>query len=160
MRLLSNLHFLINCIETFFCLISWVIIWIQVFKRLYENTTSQAHVLVHLGILESIRDVCKRVVKELTSWVIENILPNIQDTCRWYSTAIIPIETLNGLCKTLNLLFKGSSILCFVRIITELGWMPPNVLLFSGCLLWWGSEVQPGNYCRSYQIWANKSDWL
>jgi hypothetical protein len=28
------------------------------------------HVSVHLAILESIRDVCKRVVKELTSWVI------------------------------------------------------------------------------------------
>lgn len=42
----------------------------KVFKRLYENTTSQAHVVVHLGILESIRDVCKRVVKELTSWVV------------------------------------------------------------------------------------------
>lgn len=43
----------------------------QVFKRLYENTTSNVHVSVHLAILESIRDVCKRVVKELTSWVRE-----------------------------------------------------------------------------------------
>ncbi|CAM6014740.1 unnamed protein product [Sphagnum balticum] len=42
----------------------------KVFKRLYENTTSNVHVSVHLAILESIRDVCKRVVKELTSWVI------------------------------------------------------------------------------------------
>ncbi|KAH8935189.1 hypothetical protein BDL97_17G016600 [Sphagnum fallax] len=42
----------------------------KVFKRLYENTTSDVHVSVHLAILESIRDVCKRVVKELTSWVI------------------------------------------------------------------------------------------
>lgn len=41
----------------------------KVFKRLYENTASQIHVVVHLGILEAIRDVCKRVVKELTSWV-------------------------------------------------------------------------------------------
>uniref|UniRef100_A0A7I4E1I6 CCR4-Not complex component Not1 C-terminal domain-containing protein n=1 Tax=Physcomitrium patens TaxID=3218 RepID=A0A7I4E1I6_PHYPA len=42
----------------------------MVFKRLYDNTTSQIHVLVHLNILESIRDVCRRVVKELTSWVV------------------------------------------------------------------------------------------
>ncbi|XP_024374833.1 uncharacterized protein [Physcomitrium patens] len=42
----------------------------KVFKRLYENTTSQLHVVVHLSILESIRDVCRRVVKELTSWVV------------------------------------------------------------------------------------------
>jgi hypothetical protein len=46
----------------------------QVFKRLYENTTSNVHVSVHLAILESIRDVCKRVVKELTSWVREKTL--------------------------------------------------------------------------------------
>ncbi|BBN05282.1 CCR4-NOT transcription complex subunit 1 [Marchantia polymorpha subsp. ruderalis] len=42
----------------------------KVFKRLYENTASHLHVSVHLAILEAIRDVCKRVVKELTSWVI------------------------------------------------------------------------------------------
>lgn len=41
----------------------------KVFKRLYENTGSHLHVSVHLAILEAIRDVCKRVVKELTSWV-------------------------------------------------------------------------------------------
>jgi hypothetical protein len=46
----------------------------QVFKRLYENTTSDVHVSVHLAILESIRDVCKRVVKELTSWVSDQLL--------------------------------------------------------------------------------------
>ncbi len=46
----------------------------QVFKRLYENTTSDVHVSVHLAILESIRDVCKRVVKELTSWVRDQLL--------------------------------------------------------------------------------------
>jgi hypothetical protein len=46
----------------------------KVFKRLYENTTSDVHVSVHLAILESIRDVCKRVVKELTSWVRDQLL--------------------------------------------------------------------------------------
>ncbi|CAM6118665.1 unnamed protein product [Calypogeia fissa] len=42
----------------------------KVFKRLYENTANHLHVSAHLAILEAIRDVCKRVVKELTSWVI------------------------------------------------------------------------------------------
>ncbi|KAJ7514921.1 hypothetical protein O6H91_23G065800 [Diphasiastrum complanatum] len=42
----------------------------KAFKRLFDNTANSLHVSVHLAILESIRDVCKRVVKELTSWVI------------------------------------------------------------------------------------------
>jgi CCR4-NOT transcription complex subunit 1 len=41
----------------------------QIFQRLYEYATSHVHISVHLTILEAIRDVCKRVVKELTSWV-------------------------------------------------------------------------------------------
>lgn len=42
----------------------------KVFKHLYENTTSSLHVSTYLTVLASIRDVCKRVVKELTSWVM------------------------------------------------------------------------------------------
>ncbi|XP_015889443.2 uncharacterized protein LOC107424219 isoform X1 [Ziziphus jujuba] len=42
----------------------------QVFKGLYENASSHIHVGAHLAILTAIRDVCKLVVKELTSWVI------------------------------------------------------------------------------------------
>ncbi|XP_057867287.2 uncharacterized protein LOC131074644 isoform X3 [Cryptomeria japonica] len=42
----------------------------KVFKRLYENASNSLHVSTHMTILSSIRDVCKRVVKELTSWVI------------------------------------------------------------------------------------------
>ncbi|KAM7260736.1 hypothetical protein ACFE04_026211 [Oxalis oulophora] len=42
----------------------------KVFKGLYENTSNSFHVGAHLAILAAIRDVCKLVVKELTSWVI------------------------------------------------------------------------------------------
>lgn len=57
----------------------------QVFKRLFEKTSNQMHVIVHLGILEAIRDVCKRVVKELTSWV-----------CYFYtSPKFLPLEEIN-----------------------------------------------------------------
>ncbi|KAG0608479.1 hypothetical protein M758_8G108900 [Ceratodon purpureus] len=42
----------------------------KIFQRLYEYASSHLHISVHLTILEAIRDVCKRVVKELTSWVI------------------------------------------------------------------------------------------
>ncbi|KAK9274352.1 hypothetical protein L1049_019166 [Liquidambar formosana] len=42
----------------------------KVFKGLYENASNSLHVGAHLAILASIRDVCKLVVKELTSWVI------------------------------------------------------------------------------------------
>ncbi|XP_019056501.1 PREDICTED: CCR4-NOT transcription complex subunit 1-like [Tarenaya hassleriana] len=42
----------------------------KAFKALYENASSGLHVSANLGILAAIRDVCKRVVKELTSWVI------------------------------------------------------------------------------------------
>lgn len=41
----------------------------QVFKGLYENASNHIHVGAHLTILTAIRDVCKLVVKELTSWV-------------------------------------------------------------------------------------------
>ncbi|KAL5812656.1 hypothetical protein ACOSQ3_027606 [Xanthoceras sorbifolium] len=42
----------------------------KVFKSLYENASNALHVGAHLSILVAIRDVCKFVVKELTSWVI------------------------------------------------------------------------------------------
>ncbi|KAM7274650.1 hypothetical protein ACFE04_016516 [Oxalis oulophora] len=42
----------------------------KVFKGLYENTSNTIHVSARLAILAAIRDVCKLVVKELTSWVI------------------------------------------------------------------------------------------
>jgi CCR4-NOT transcription complex subunit 1 len=41
----------------------------KAFKALYENASSNLHVSANLAILVAIRDVCKRVVKELTSWV-------------------------------------------------------------------------------------------
>ncbi|KAL9348540.1 hypothetical protein Peur_059906 [Populus x canadensis] len=42
----------------------------KVFKGLYENASNSFHVNACLAILAAIRDVCKLVVKELTSWVI------------------------------------------------------------------------------------------
>ncbi|XP_019098237.1 PREDICTED: CCR4-NOT transcription complex subunit 1-like isoform X9 [Camelina sativa] len=42
----------------------------KAFKALYENASINLHVSANLAILVAIRDVCKRVVKELTSWVI------------------------------------------------------------------------------------------
>ncbi|XP_043718243.1 CCR4-NOT transcription complex subunit 1-like isoform X3 [Telopea speciosissima] len=42
----------------------------KVFKSLYENASNSVHVGAHIAILVAIRDVCKLVVKELTSWVI------------------------------------------------------------------------------------------
>lgn len=42
----------------------------KVFKSLHENASNSLHVSAHLAILAAIRDVCKLVVKELTSWVI------------------------------------------------------------------------------------------
>ncbi|EOA39181.1 hypothetical protein CARUB_v10012145mg [Capsella rubella] len=42
----------------------------KAFKALYENASSNLHVSANLAILVAIRDVCKLVVKELTSWVI------------------------------------------------------------------------------------------
>ncbi|XP_020095725.1 CCR4-NOT transcription complex subunit 1 isoform X2 [Ananas comosus] len=42
----------------------------KVFKSLYENASNALHISSHLAVLASIRDVCKLVVKELTSWVI------------------------------------------------------------------------------------------
>ncbi|KAK1578369.1 hypothetical protein Q3G72_029758 [Acer saccharum] len=41
----------------------------KVFQSLYENASNTLHG-AHLSILVAIRDVCKLVVKELTSWVI------------------------------------------------------------------------------------------
>lgn len=43
---------------------------LQVFKGLYENASSSLRVGAHLAVLAAIRDVCKLVVKELTSWVM------------------------------------------------------------------------------------------
>ncbi|KAF6137712.1 hypothetical protein GIB67_023646, partial [Kingdonia uniflora] len=40
----------------------------KVYKSLYENASDSTHIRVHLSILSAIRDVCKLVVKELTSW--------------------------------------------------------------------------------------------
>lgn len=42
---------------------------VQVFKSLYENASNSLHVGSHLAILAAIRDVCKLVHKEVTSWV-------------------------------------------------------------------------------------------
>ncbi|KAL4599949.1 hypothetical protein ACB092_11G164000 [Castanea dentata] len=42
----------------------------KVFKGLYENGSNNIHIGAHLAILTAIRDVCKLVVKELSSWVI------------------------------------------------------------------------------------------
>ncbi|KAM5554755.1 hypothetical protein ABKV19_022924 [Rosa sericea] len=42
----------------------------KVFKGLYENATNQIHVGAHLAMLTAIRDVCKLVFTQLTSWVI------------------------------------------------------------------------------------------
>uniref|UniRef100_A0A0D3C6V7 CCR4-Not complex component Not1 C-terminal domain-containing protein n=1 Tax=Brassica oleracea var. oleracea TaxID=109376 RepID=A0A0D3C6V7_BRAOL len=42
----------------------------KAFKALYDNASSNLHVSANLAILVAVRDVCKRVVKELTSWVI------------------------------------------------------------------------------------------
>ncbi|XP_040991398.1 CCR4-NOT transcription complex subunit 1-like isoform X2 [Juglans microcarpa x Juglans regia] len=42
----------------------------KVFKGLYENGSNNIHASAHLAILTAIRDVCKLVVKELTSWVL------------------------------------------------------------------------------------------
>uniref|UniRef100_A0A2K1XR30 CCR4-Not complex component Not1 C-terminal domain-containing protein n=1 Tax=Populus trichocarpa TaxID=3694 RepID=A0A2K1XR30_POPTR len=42
----------------------------KVFKGLYENASNSFYVNACLAILAAIRDVCKLVVKELTSWVI------------------------------------------------------------------------------------------
>ncbi|XP_021748044.1 CCR4-NOT transcription complex subunit 1-like isoform X1 [Chenopodium quinoa] len=42
----------------------------KVFKSLYENSGNGLHIAAHLAILAAIRDVCKLVVKELSSWLI------------------------------------------------------------------------------------------
>ncbi|KAG8083810.1 hypothetical protein GUJ93_ZPchr0010g8112 [Zizania palustris] len=42
----------------------------QVFRSLYDNASKSTHVTWLLATLVAIRDVCKLVVKELTSWVI------------------------------------------------------------------------------------------
>ncbi|XP_022731102.1 CCR4-NOT transcription complex subunit 1-like isoform X15 [Durio zibethinus] len=41
----------------------------KVFKSLYENASNSSHVGSHISIIAAIRDVCKLVVKEVTSWV-------------------------------------------------------------------------------------------
>ncbi|KAK8969351.1 hypothetical protein KSP40_PGU002018 [Platanthera guangdongensis] len=42
----------------------------KVFKNLYEHSSNASYVGAYLAILSALRDVCKLVVKELTSWVI------------------------------------------------------------------------------------------
>lgn len=42
----------------------------KVFKSLYESSPNATYVGAYLALLTAIRDVCKLVVKELTSWVI------------------------------------------------------------------------------------------
>ncbi|XP_057532309.1 uncharacterized protein LOC130810318 isoform X1 [Amaranthus tricolor] len=42
----------------------------KVFKALYESGSNSLHIAAFIAILAAIRDVCKLVVKELTSWVI------------------------------------------------------------------------------------------
>ncbi|KAG5558355.1 hypothetical protein RHGRI_008322 [Rhododendron griersonianum] len=54
----------------------------KVFKSLFENASNSSHVKAHIKILAAIRDVCKLVVKELTSWVIYS------DEKRKFKTAI------------------------------------------------------------------------
>ena len=49
----------------------------KAFKALYENASSSLHVSANLAILVAIRDVCKRVVKELTSWVCQRPFQNL-----------------------------------------------------------------------------------
>ncbi|XP_058104447.1 uncharacterized protein LOC131248268 isoform X2 [Magnolia sinica] len=41
-----------------------------VFRSLYENASNSVHVTSHVAILVAIRNICKLIVKELTSWVI------------------------------------------------------------------------------------------
>ena len=41
----------------------------QVFKGLYADASNSSHVAAYIAILVAIRDLCKLVVKELTSWV-------------------------------------------------------------------------------------------
>lgn len=41
----------------------------KVFKALYESGSNSLHIAAFIAILAAIRDVCKLVVKELTSWV-------------------------------------------------------------------------------------------
>ncbi|XP_058104448.1 uncharacterized protein LOC131248268 isoform X3 [Magnolia sinica] len=42
----------------------------KVFRSLYENASNSVHVTSHVAILVAIRNICKLIVKELTSWVI------------------------------------------------------------------------------------------
>lgn len=42
----------------------------KVFTALYENGGNGLHIAAHLAILASIRDMCKPLVKELTSWLV------------------------------------------------------------------------------------------
>ncbi|XVF08470.1 hypothetical protein REPUB_Repub07fG0006100 [Reevesia pubescens] len=46
----------------------------KVFKSLYENALNSLHVGLHILILAAIRDVCKLVVKEVTSWELDSII--------------------------------------------------------------------------------------
>lgn len=61
----------------------------QVFKSLYENASNSKHVKVHIKMLAAIRDVCKLVVKELTSWVCCFGLCNTEKRCLLFILKII-----------------------------------------------------------------------
>jgi len=42
----------------------------KIFKRMYEKVEYDLQIDTHIAILEHLRDVCKKVVKELTNWII------------------------------------------------------------------------------------------
>jgi hypothetical protein len=42
----------------------------KIFKRMYEKIEYDLQIDTHIAILEHIRDVCKKIVKELTNWII------------------------------------------------------------------------------------------
>ncbi|RVW15223.1 hypothetical protein CK203_082000 [Vitis vinifera] len=46
----------------------------KVFKGLYADASNSSNVAAYLAILVAIRDLCKLVVKELTSWVCSVVL--------------------------------------------------------------------------------------
>lgn len=78
---------------------------IQVFRSLYENASS-LHIASHLAILAAIRDVCKLVVKELTSWVCNYInLLLLWTICFWpydYLVLFIHTSSLNYMGLVFN----------------------------------------------------------
>lgn len=63
--LLRNYAF-IPLVLNFSC--TWLCL-LQVFRSLYENASKSTYVTWLLATLAAIRDVCKFIVKEITSWV-------------------------------------------------------------------------------------------